>query len=1088
MSDVSKTEMRGLLVPSPLICYDTYDSASSSLTQAGPLPGIPVAQNTTDMVLEATGDQIAGTTYNIKCQEPGLPGSDGGKFIWKKGGDTADQWRGVGSIDSLGITGFEAINYTTTASAWTHGHIITLQNDTLCYIVMENQVNVVCFTKSRTATSWINSAVYTSPGGASSENKTTILQLPSGRLMVFFGTCNHVITFYSDDYGITWVTSTQVIDGVGFDLSATAPSSFSTKRFRATYNNGQILLVIHTTDQDSAENRDRLYQYASIDFGSTWDYISTTTGYVAAYVANTDADQNSRGFHELILIDGNIIVLYIKAQNTTSLGDAGLYMRILGNAYQNLQNTAEIPIWKSNTYSLANITVGRLDATTPFSATLDDEGTIYFIANNAANNNTLVAYSKNGVSTTTEDVSFVRTIDFDDSAKWVNNHTVTAQLGRLVLAHAMTSDTDNHDASAFVTYIGGYTSLQYHCTSGNTAMYIPFYKPEEVAATWTKDVDIGLPSATLANATLTVTTAGSLTRAQWHSTPALTTASIYADLKCVSDLAASGAWIAARLASGATSYGLKVLVNDHNIVVSDLFGATLQTITTASVIAAVATGIQLYITMNADDGRVFYRPANLSGGDSDADHLWTDLGTFAALANGGASTTNCYFAVENNAQILGNTVTAEWKTISVEGHTASMFTQTNPTNLFGRAFSVNPQYIDDGLRINAVDGPGLHADRWDITTRYTYGVENVFTEVSPSSRRGFRSTTNASIHDIIFDIDATLGEEHLPLGDTLGLMFQDINFKTVTLWGYDLGTAAYILLATLDTSLGQSGLSFSRVGSTIVSVAGTVASKWFKYNELVGSYVKLTNGGASVIRKITANTEGGWGTSPASVKGCRITIEGVLAGVDPAGGGAMTCDIWSKDSLVIINQPTSFSKYRIRLPVQSTYEGDFRIGNMMAGDVAYFGQQYSRGRAITTQQNTQLTTGINGSRRSQNIGPSRRVVEFAFIDGIDTKPLFGTAPSPDYITGYASSVPAASPADTPFKVQGIVDRLQGSNTPIVYIPNIPQEIAGSTFIGNSRDTFVYGRIMTDIRLESILGSENESEVFQVATLTIEEEI
>jgi hypothetical protein len=55
MADVSTGHLRGLLIPDPRLTYADAYSSASVLTQQGPIPGVPVALNESEMVLEASG-------------------------------------------------------------------------------------------------------------------------------------------------------------------------------------------------------------------------------------------------------------------------------------------------------------------------------------------------------------------------------------------------------------------------------------------------------------------------------------------------------------------------------------------------------------------------------------------------------------------------------------------------------------------------------------------------------------------------------------------------------------------------------------------------------------------------------------------------------------------------------------------------------------------------------------------------------------------------------------------------------------------------------------------------------------------------
>ena len=81
--------------------------------------------------------------------------------------------------------------------------------------------------------------------------------------------------------------------------------------------------------------------------------------------------------------------------------------------------------------------------------------------------------------------------------------------------------------------------------------------------------------------------------------------------------------------------------------------------------------------------------------------------------------------------------------------------------------------------------------------------------------------------------------------------------------------------------------------------------------------------------------------------------------------------------------------------------------------------------------------------------------------------------------------------DVPLFILGLVERLQGSVKPLVYLPKIDR--LGST--GNvqaeilkRQDEQILGLIVSDVSIESVLGSELNNEIFRVSTITIEEVI
>ena len=111
------------------------------------------------------------------------------------------------------------------------------------------------------------------------------------------------------------------------------------------------------------------------------------------------------------------------------------------------------------------------------------------------------------------------------------------------------------------------------------------------------------------------------------------------------------------------------------------------------------------------------------------------------------------------------------------------------------------------------------------------------------------------------------------------------------------------------------------------------------------------------------------------------------------------------------------------------------------------------------------------------------------VDGIDLSPVLGANPDPAYFSASAAvgSKPAALDGETPLLLRDLVAYLDGAHTPIVYLPSIAKatpEITQTTSI----DAALYGRIVSDVRIETVQGEELSDEIARVATVKIEEEI
>jgi hypothetical protein len=173
-------------------------------------------------------------------------------------------------------------------------------------------------------------------------------------------------------------------------------------------------------------------------------------------------------------------------------------------------------------------------------------------------------------------------------------------------------------------------------------------------------------------------------------------------------------------------------------------------------------------------------------------------------------------------------------------------------------------------------------------------------------------------------------------------------------------------------------------------------------------------------------------------------------------------------------------------------------GAIIIGPIVAFGHRYSWGRQLRSSPNTTLTTARNGTRNARNEGKTRRAVEFGWTDGVDQSQLERdqTATSlPDYITNTntAGGTPLAAAVDGPAMMRGIVESTNGSELPVVYLPWIEPQAAGTNYMIVHRDHMLYGRIVSDVSVETVqgdeyAGSDRRGEVVRTSSILIEEEL
>lgn len=1105
MADVSGTVLRGLLVGDERLNYADGWSSTSVLTQQGPVPGSPAPLQETEMVLEAYGTQAAATTLHVQAISAGHPSPEsGGTFAWRY--LPGDDWTGWDGPQN--IVGWEAIDYTTTANRWRHPHALRRIDGGISCVVWKESRYIRHFSRAHDGLTWTETGIADLGATYTYSGAPTVLQLPSGRLLCFYwwelsATSYQVYMSYSDDDGASWTRGQK-----GCLEEAINPVDYEPKRIRAAYLNGNIVLVAHVVDTTPAaanSDRDRLFQYASVDLGASFTLVSQTAAYLAG------GDLVSRACPDVVATrEGEIIVAYLK-ERAASPTITVHYVR-LGSATQPMATSIEYVMEDSS--SLGAVTGGLFSAD-ELALWQDEDGMLYVMALVDGAGVGRILQSKNGRDWTTlprVPRSFWR--GEDDANVHPLHVAACSQGGRTVMIHRFTSVVDNHGGSLCAMYLGGYTTLTAPTLPGYTPSFenrvnplvhwLPYDEPEDYAAgaVWTKTVGGGA-TVSLTGGGLRILGATAGDGINYTKTNADTDLGVGMLVEASSDRTSSNhatrgrAYVEVQNGDNAgEAYGVAVRWNDQEVHVIDLAAAAdIGTFTDADLLAAVTDGITFRVSMTQDAVRVWW--ARTAG--HPAHREWTELTLVpATLTNYGI---NLVKEIRWGAEVVtsNQTVSTTWYHVAMsptQGTAGENLVDfTGVPELCGRFFSSTPEYVDAGLLLKAVDGPAFFADKWDIPTAYRYGIENVHPEVSPSPRREWRSVNDDVQVDLIWEYDSVLDQRSLPLNGSLGLYLGNINFRTASFWGYD--GAVWTQIGSILTTTGQASLSFLRRGDLVLpdsAPGGTSAQSYYTHNILAGSYVMMVGGeqGGTVVRKIVHNSEGAWRRDNGTTKVTRLTLEGVLA-ADPLGGGAQTLDIMSKDVLLVMNATDRYSRYKLTIAPQVTYEGYFKIGVRVLGPVFYFGRQYSFGRVLGAEHNSEISQSRGGTRRVRVNGPQRRSVQLGWIDMVDTSPLAVATPTPDFQTAYTGSTdPVAVPADTPWTVAGVSEYLQGPAEHLVYCPTVERQAnAADDYQCLTRNNMVYGRMVTGVSLEAALGNEWSSpsgEAFRVASVTIEEDV
>ena len=1109
-SDVSKNHFRGLLVPDPRL--STVWAAQSSFTQADPQPGIPEAQGNYELGLTSSGTQAANGQLRIRSQRPGHPGKTGnGGFVWKNQGDA--NWRGW-DVPNL-ITNFRSIIWTDgsgpiVSAIYPSAVCLDDQSIVIAYHRQTNlshQVRVqVMASGSDTFASGVTVYEQTAAPSAdlSSSYHPCLVKLPGDRLILYFLTesngLGNVAAYESTDGGSNWTASSPGVLDAPISLSS-ASSGYNLRRIRAAYGGGQVLLLLETISNNTSLTNQNLYtQYASDSAGLVFTKVEEGPSTTSSFPTGSD------GVHYLLY---NFNVHYHgSAFLVSSVKGNYIYVSTLGSAFQKLSTSSVSTSYDTGVPMGGGTSSADL---ADLAACVSDSGALYLHALSELSSkrlgiaavslddgDTVEALGLSGLAT---DGLWWRG---DDNTTYPANFATCFARGRVVMLCNHAANPGNEDNSLTFLTLGGSSTVTMPAIEGYNSLtkrggwsenWLPFDLPGD-AGVWT-DTFSGSATQTLTSGQLQISTGSGETG--YYS--ADLTSAVYAagyivraSLICTSgNLSNDAVAIRLRLADGSggddydvsvrfhQSSGFRVydnngssqvgsdvaldLTNEHEFIIAVLGGSTGQ---------------------NNGKIQVWYRPKN-----SSSDRNWIKSTSGSALTDdtsSPASSSNIKWG--HSLGIAGS----KWTEFHVARGDSTgginITSQTNPADLFSKAYAPGGyrSYVNGGAFITAHDGPARLGDQYHVDTRYGYPVERMFFSENQSPRIKWRST-NVTENTIALALDNTiLGADDSKMGnDVVALTLLGINWKTGALQGYDSGSTSWQTIAAIDTADGLSSLDWVRDGNTVSPGTSTAKAIYLQTNEFEGATFGLQDGSGTELRRITTNTSGEWdGTAATSTKTPQIILSGATA--SDKASGALGYIMAPNVTIVAKLNGSKYAAYRLKIDAQSTVDGYFTVGTAILGWVEAFGRQYSRGRILETTANTSVVTRTDGTSTSNNYGPSRRSVSFAWTDGVDVSTVQGNTPDPDYIKGHTAggALPIATTGEVPYQMEGIVNMLDGPDKAVVYLPNVSKAANPATL--NRRHQFVAGRITSPARIESVVGDEgaDPGEVFRVASVDITE--
>ena len=1098
-SEITPDKFRGLLIADERI---SLWESESSFSEASPTVGIPEPQQSTRATLRSSGTATADKAYRIRTLRGGYAGA-GSSWCWRNESDTTSQFRGWNPPHV--ISGFESIR-------WTDGTGSFLYTKSPDAVTTESG-KIVCsyFTRDTSRTpdfavevsirntdgTWTDVIVdsFSAAAPTLNENSSALVLLPSGRLLIFcwvFDTDTtkaQIRMYFSDDDGSTWSLGEPAVLRSMVDYSTTEGSGtagFLVGRIRAAYSAGAIMMVAQMRRADTdATCRDTFIQWASTDLGSRFYNVET-------WGASTD---NGGNYQDLIAVDGGFCFTFM------TMSDLKPKSRIVSSAFSPLSDAPDISLPSTQEFATKSVT-GKFLSDGDCAAARDSTGNIYLFprtAYNAATEAIGVFMSPDGGQSWTAmgqssiDSTWSTVWNPSDTGTHPRNYTATAQGGRIVLMHNWDAAPANEDNSLGALYLGGWSSVTFpafrrfpteSARVGFEHTWLPYDRPSDVG--W---IAQGAGTDTLTNGYLEVVSSGNFRR--FRRAPTGTAAEgiiLFASFEVDVDGVASSdrAGIRVQCESAGNGFIVDVQCGITSMVIRDeVAGADLAAISSG---IDLRLGIDLLVGIGGGTCSVWWRQR-----DQSEDRLWNELVKGATVSNNSGATGTSL--IEFGNRVNGN-VNTKWHTVCFTsdewtGRGLSSL-QTNPDDLLGRDYSSAPSWMNDGTHIQAENGSTVRGDEWKISTRYQYEMSRALVsgrQISP--RIGWRSTSTAQ-QILSFQISA-LADTTIENG-LLGIGLFGTNIGQIEVSGYDLDTSSWVSLGTAEATDGMSPLDYVREGDTVRPSNLTPVSPpepFINTSELVDGYFFL---GSGVSRKIRANSQGKW-TSSETTKAV-LELEKVDGG-DPTAGssGGIVPRNWS---ILVDMKGARYSGIRLTIPTPTGSipvppDSFWECGTLIIGSVHLHGDQYSWGRTIETIGGTELLEARDRTTRSRVSAPVHRVVSYEWSDGVDMSSASNSAgnPDPDFATvsDHSSAEGSTVIGSTPEQMNGIVRRLNGSDSPVVYLPRVSRFSAvAPVAVLNRRSEIVLGRITSPVQVQGIQGDELENEVVRVANVTIREEI
>jgi hypothetical protein len=1107
MADQSPAYLRGFLIPRKLTT-DNIWAAQSSYTEQDNYAGDPEPQQSNSrLIVKSTGRQNINSNISIITRRAGHV-SNGAAFTFKNNA-TSDEF-GLDAPNA--ISNFEvAALYTGSGlfqTTYKYPYPLDMNDGSLLIVVQSSGggVNRSIEYRKRTDTGVYTSGaiknILTPSATLTQDNLPVLVRLDDDSILCMYlieDVYNELVNVEvqrSTDDGVTWSRISRA--ALDTPISVNASTGYTCKRLRVAQINGQILLLVETLYNDGSANyRNRLHQYASIDGGASFVRVTS----------DSRIDDHNFLSIDLSVRFGEFVFSYIAeatGAHYMTIPQAFFDIHILRSAAQ------------YDTISTDTIATGGIASLAggEHSLFVDESGDIFaFFKDVATNDNIFIRQSSNGLNWTYANGDSSRAnamvFNLDDTGTMITNFKVSRYAGRAVIAsNWLSSSTTGH--STTLCFLGGWSNINLPVQSfgqsdgpNNRAGYDFTYFPLDLPANIGSIAITGAGTQTINGSELTVSTSSTQT-IQYKIEDTTTIKMIVTGrivLKCI-----SGGDLRAPFANGVRKLRITSGNNTKSFDIEIRFTSTHFAVFDNNAVAQIGTdqtiaggdGIEFLYSFGFDTGGQFacwYRQHNVN-----AERLFITGPSTTSLTDGGATsaTQQVYFVhIAPTASVTIESRIGQWVNAFDTMAGGAKLTGlsggfSTPYDLAAATYPPIGQFrfVGDNVRITTANGPAYEGDEYKIQTRFNHPISNVFYANSPTPRIQYRSgaVTSGAVPSqfFAFQLDSNSTASNVATdSDTIAFHLSNINFRQFTIEYYDTTAAAWAVKKTVNTAQNLEFL-YGLAGNTIEGIDGSDEPYVF-YNEFADCIVELSIGGTVERYTILHHTEGKCSTS--SYRRPIFTLSG-----RPTGTG--TARIVPKNVTVICNlNGITATAWGLRITSTNTMTNDFRIGSLCVGSVLYAGRQYSWGRSITLESNIESFEAPDFTTYSRKLSPPRRRVTVAWSEGVDISRLVGTNPTPDIITASttAGAKPVASINDVPFLLFGVVDYLAGGVNPCIYLPSVKRATTAGedSIVINRYHDHIMATIAPEFEISAVLGDEGISEggeVFRVSNIDIIEVI